>query len=110
MNDYKKMTDAIRLTCRTFAGNTAVQEAVIRQLRDAGEAIEELIAMAERYQRGMEQWADEAANIQSSKENEIARLNSELRDCRNELCLECGKYKRRHIGACDGCRWMEVGG
>lgn len=28
-----------------------------------------------------------------------------FRDCRNELCLKCGEYKRKHLGACDGCRW-----
>ena len=28
-------------------------------------------------------------------------------DCRNELCLRCGEYKQRHLGACDGCRWKE---
>ena len=33
------------------------------------------------------------------------RLDSDLRDCKNELCLLCGKYKARHNGACDGCRW-----
>ena len=35
------------------------------------------------------------------------RLLSELRVCRNELCLRCGQYKQRHLGACDGCRWKE---
>lgn len=33
------------------------------------------------------------------------RLLSDFRDCRNELCLKCGDYKQRHLGACDGCRW-----
>ena len=33
----------------------------------------------------------------------------DLRDCRNELCLRCGSYKQKHLGACDGCRWKEVG-
>lgn len=37
------------------------------------------------------------------------RLLSELRDCRNELCLRCGSYREKHLGACDGCRWKEVG-
>lgn len=37
------------------------------------------------------------------------RLVSELRDCRNELCLKCGDYKQRHLGACDGCRWRGNG-
>ena len=32
-------------------------------------------------------------------------LQRKLRDCRNELCLRCGDYKQRHLGACDGCRW-----
>lgn len=35
----------------------------------------------------------------------IESLTKELNDCRNELCLKCGKYKERHLGACDGCRW-----
>lgn len=36
-------------------------------------------------------------------------LYSALRDCRNELCLKCGAYRNAHTGACDGCRWKEVG-
>ena len=38
---------------------------------------------------------------------ENKRLNRDLKDCRNELCLYCGRYKQRHLGACDGCRWKE---
>lgn len=38
-----------------------------------------------------------------------ARLERDLKDCRNELCLYCGKYKERHNGACDGCRWRDMG-
>lgn len=26
----------------------------------------------------------------------------------NELCQYCGKYKKAHKGACDGCRWREM--
>ncbi len=33
----------------------------------------------------------------------------ELYSCRNELCLQCGKYHEAHKGACDGCKWKEVG-
>lgn len=29
----------------------------------------------------------------------------QVNDCRNELCLLCGKYKTAHRGSCDGCRW-----
>lgn len=33
----------------------------------------------------------------TTKDDVIATL-------RNELCQQCGKYKRAHEGACDGCR------
>ncbi len=36
---------------------------------------------------------------------EVERLKAELHNCRNELCLKCGKYREAHNGACDGCRW-----
>ena len=37
----------------------------------------------------------------------IKTLQSELRNCRNELCYRCGDYKLRHQGACDGCRYKD---
>ena len=40
----------------------------------------------------------------------IADLKSDLKDCRNELCLKCGDYKQKHLGACDGCRWRSDNG
>lgn len=40
---------------------------------------------------------------------EILRLSRDLKDCRNELCLRCGDYKLAHKGACDGCRWKDMG-
>lgn len=38
----------------------------------------------------------------------IEALMKDLNDCRNELCLKCGIYKDRHLGACNGCRWQSV--
>ena len=38
------------------------------------------------------------------------QLRRDLKDCRNELCLRCGAYKQRHLGACDGCRWRTDNG
>lgn len=38
----------------------------------------------------------------------IDELEKTLRDCRNELCIKCGRYRERHLGACDGCRWKDV--
>ena len=39
----------------------------------------------------------------------IIELYENLVDCRNELCWKCGQYRNAHKGACDGCRWKEVG-
>ena len=38
----------------------------------------------------------------------VYRLRSELKNCRNELCLKCGAYRNAHKGACDSCRWLKV--
>lgn len=35
----------------------------------------------------------------------IEELLTDLKDCRNELCLRCGQYKTKHLGSCEGCRW-----
>lgn len=40
----------------------------------------------------------------------IESLKEDLKVCRNELCLRCGDYKQRHLGACDGCRWRADNG
>lgn len=44
----------------------------------------------------------------SEELGKIKRLKRELKTCRNELCLYCGKYHDRHKGACDGCRWFHL--
>ena len=35
----------------------------------------------------------------------VEALKTDLKDCRNELCLRCGQYKTAHLGSCNGCRW-----
>ena len=37
------------------------------------------------------------------------RLQKELRNCRNELCLKCGAFSMSHLGACDDCRYRHCG-
>lgn len=39
----------------------------------------------------------------------VSNLMSELKNCRNELCLKCGRYKEAHNGACDDCRYRHGG-
>ena len=38
----------------------------------------------------------------------IINAESDLHDCVNELCYQCGKYHTAFEGSCDGCRWLEV--
>ena len=38
----------------------------------------------------------------------VAGMESELRDCVNELCYKCGRCREEHLGACDSCRWKDV--
>lgn len=40
----------------------------------------------------------------------VESLKVDLKMCRNELCLKCGDYKQKHLGACDGCRWENIDG
>lgn len=42
----------------------------------------------------------ESADLIENQQREIEAL-------RNELCQHCGKYKRAHEGACNGCRWKQ---
>lgn len=39
---------------------------------------------------------------------ELEDVAKELLQCRNELCLKCGRYTERHKGYCDGCRWKDM--
>lgn len=39
---------------------------------------------------------------------ETSRLRGLAHECANELCYRCGTYQREHMGACEGCRWLEV--
>ena len=38
----------------------------------------------------------------------VNNTESDLHDCVNELCYQCGKYHTAYEGSCDGCRWLKV--
>lgn len=37
----------------------------------------------------------------------LQELISNYKQLKNEFCLNCGKYKNEHLGACKGCKWYE---
>ena len=57
------------------------------------------------FNDGFKEGKKEEKILRDLADAKIERLERELRTCRNELCLRCGEYKRRHKGACEGCRW-----
>lgn len=36
------------------------------------------------------------------------KLAADRKALLNELCQYCGKYKKAHEGACDGCKWRDM--
>lgn len=41
------------------------------------------------------------------KLKELENIINEYKALKNEFCLQCGKYKNEHLGACKGCRWYD---
>lgn len=41
------------------------------------------------------------------RREEDRKMESDLHDCINELCMKCGRYHDEHLGSCDGCRWKK---
>ena len=39
----------------------------------------------------------------------VKRLQSELKDARNELCFKCGLYVDAHRGSCNSCKYRHDG-
>ena len=42
------------------------------------------------------------------RDAQIEKLAADRKDLINELCQYCGKYKKAHEGACDGCKWRDM--
>lgn len=47
----------------------------------------------------------EAAAVLNECADKVEKIEKNYLDCRNELCLKCGKYIERYKGACADCRW-----
>lgn len=52
--------------------------------------------------------ADQHAAINDTLMDSNEKLAADRKALINELCQYCGKYKKAHEGACDGCKWREL--
>ena len=79
------------------------QQRHIEALMQANAALRDTVlrrdAQIEKMSGGLAQFAKAVA---------MEEEQSELHAIKNELCQYCGKYKKAHEGACDGCRWREM--
>lgn len=48
---------------------------------------------------------DTAPTVKVLSKRPQGEIIKELWNCRNELCLRCGKYEKAYCGACDDCRY-----
>ena len=72
-----------------------------------GNAICEIVKLKEELQ-GAKNTAEQHAAINETLFDSNMKLGADRKDLINELCQYCGKYKKAHDGACDGCRWREM--
>ena len=92
----------------------------LKQYEDSGYTPEEIAKLqGNRIQRNAEllKTREEIKDLYDSisqldgANSSLMAANSKLAADRkaliNELCQYCGKYKKAHEGACDGCRWRE---
>ena len=79
------------------------QQRHIETLMKANDSLKDAIARRDKQIEDMKQGMAQLAKAVAVKEEP-----SELHAMNNELCQYCGKYKRAHEGACDGCKWREM--
>ena len=79
------------------------QQRHIEALMKANDSLKDAIARRDKQIEDMKQGMTQLAKAVAVKEEQ-----SELHAMKNELCQYCGKYKKAHEGACDGCRWREM--
>lgn len=72
-----------------------------------GNAICEIVKLKEELQ-GAKNTAEQYAAINETLFDSNMKLGADRKALINELCQYCGKSKRAHEGACDGCKWREM--
>lgn len=84
--------------------NSMTPEELLRALHDNAT----IYAESDHFYEEAEKTVQRMIENGYENDNRIDELEKTLRDCRNELCLRCGRYVEKHNGACDGCRWKDM--
>ena len=79
------------------------QQRHIEALMKDNDSLKDAIARRDKQIEDMNQGMEQLTKAVAVKEEQ-----SELHAMKNELCQYCGKYKKAHEGACDGCRWRDM--
>ena len=106
---YKELNCIVKL--KTAAADLIEnQQRHIAALMKANDSLKDAIARRDKQiedMKGAENKADQYAAINDTLYDSNMKLGADRKALINELCQYCGKYKRAHNGACDGCRWRE---
>ena len=76
-----------------------------------GETMGYAADLIENQQRHIEALMKANAGLRDTimrRDAQIEKLAADRKDLINELCQYCGKYKKAHEGACDGCKWRDM--
>ena len=89
--------------------NTAAADLIENQQRHIEALMQANAALRDTVLRRDAQIADMSDGLaQFAKAVAVEEEQSELHAMKNELCQYCGKYKKAHEGACDGCKWRDM--
>ena len=67
----------------------------------------DLIENQQRHIEALMKANDSLKDTVLRRDGQIEKLAADRKALINELCQYCGKYKKAHEGACDGCRWKQ---
>ena len=71
-------------------------------------AAADLIEAQQRHIEALMKANDSLKDAIARRDKQIEKLAADRKSLINELCQYCGKYKKAHEGACDGCKWRDM--
>ena len=88
--------------------DTGLTPGDIKELLDMAVSKTDKVLRLKEELQGAKNTAEQYAAINETLFDSNMKLGADRKDLINELCQYCGKYKKAHEGACDGCRWRDM--